>query len=58
MEFDHLVEILKDEQVFETGLLLADDVDPNHIHRQLTRWTNAGKIYQLRRGLYALAPPY
>ena len=25
-------------------------------HRQ--RWTAAGKLYQLRRGLYALAPPY
>jgi predicted transcriptional regulator of viral defense system len=58
MEFEHLIEIVQDEPVFETGLLLAGDVDPNHIRRQLTRWTNAGKIYQLRRGLYALAPPY
>ena len=58
MEFDTLVEIVQDEPVFETGLLLAGDVDPNHIRRQLTRWTNAGKIYQLRRGLYTLAPPY
>jgi predicted transcriptional regulator of viral defense system len=58
MDFERLVEIVQDEPVFETGLLLAGDVDPNHIRRQLTRWTNAGKIYQLRRGLYALAPPY
>lgn len=58
MVFERLVEIAQDEPVFETGLLLAGDVDPNHIRRQLTRWTNSGRILQLRRGLYALAPPY
>jgi len=58
MEYQRLVEIVQDEPVFETGLLLAGEVDPNNIRRQLTRWTNAGRIYQLRRGLYALAPPY
>jgi len=25
---------------------------------QLTRWVNKGHIYQLRRGLYSIAPPY
>jgi len=58
MEFDRLVEIVGVEPVFETGLLLAGDVDPNHVRRQLTRWTNAGRLHQLRRGLYALAPPF
>jgi predicted transcriptional regulator of viral defense system len=58
MEFERLAEIVRDEPVFETGLLLAGDVDPNHIRRQLSRWTNAGRLYQLRRGLYALAPPF
>ena len=58
MEFGRLVEIVEDEPVFETGLLLAGDVDPNNVRRQLTRWTNAGRLYQLRRGLYTLAPPY
>ena len=58
MEYDRLVEIVGDEPVFETGLLLAGDVDPNHVRRQLTRWTKAGRLYQLRRGLYALAPPF
>jgi predicted transcriptional regulator of viral defense system len=58
MEFEKLVTITQNEPVFETGVLLAGDVDPNHIRRQLTRWTNAGRIIQLRRGLYALAPPY
>ncbi|MEJ2300200.1 MAG: hypothetical protein P8Y14_01705 [Anaerolineales bacterium] len=58
MEFSHLLEIVRDEPVFETGLLLAGDVDPSSIRRQLSRWKDAGKIYQLRRGLYALAPPF
>lgn len=58
MEFEQLVEIVNGEPAFETGLLLAGNVDPNHIRRQLSRWVNAGRIYQLRRGLYSLAPPY
>ena len=58
MDFNRLLEIVQDEPVFETGLLLAGDVDPNYIRRQITRWAKAGKIYQLRRGLYTLAPPY
>ena len=53
-----MLEIVGNEPVFRTGLLLAGDVDPVHIRRQLGRWAKAGKVYQLRRGLYALAPPY
>lgn len=58
MEFTELVEIIRDEPVFETGLLLAGDANPRDIRRQLSRWRQAGKIYQLRRGLYCLAPPF
>jgi hypothetical protein len=58
MNFQRLVEIVGDEPVFETGLLLAGDVDPADMRRQLSRWTKAGRVYQLRRGLYALAPPF
>lgn len=58
MEFTELLEIVGDEPVFETGLLLAGDVDPANVRRQLSRWTASGWIYQLRRGVYALAPPY
>ncbi|MBS1252768.1 MAG: hypothetical protein MAG451_01810 [Anaerolineales bacterium] len=58
MTFDELLEIVGNEPVFETSLLLAGDVDPQNVRRQLSRWTKAGKLYQLRRGLYALAPPY
>jgi hypothetical protein len=58
MHFARLLEIVGDEPVFETALLLAGDVNPDDIRRQLSRWVAAGRLYQLRRGLYALAPPY
>ncbi len=58
MQFARLLEIVGDEPVFETALLLAGDVDPDGIRRQLSRWVAAGCLYQLRRGLYALAPPF
>ena len=58
MEFTHLIEVVGDEPIFETGLLLAGDVDPSDVRRQLSRWVKAGRLYQLRRGLYALAPPF
>ena len=58
MEFSKLLEIVGDEPVFGTGFLLAGDVDPANIRRQLSRWTKMGRVYQLRRGLYALAPPF
>jgi predicted transcriptional regulator of viral defense system len=58
MEFTNLVKIAGEEPVFETGLLLSGNVDPTDVRRQLSRWKNARKIYQLRRGLYCLAPPF
>jgi len=58
MEFTRLIEIVGDEPVFETGLLLTGDVDPNDVRRQLSRWVKAERLYRLRRGLYALAPPF
>ncbi|MBN2361561.1 MAG: type IV toxin-antitoxin system AbiEi family antitoxin domain-containing protein [Deltaproteobacteria bacterium] len=58
MKFESLLRIAGNEPLFETGLLLAGDVDAADLRRQLSRWVNAGKLVQLRRGLYALAPPY
>jgi len=58
MEFAELLEIVGEEPVFETGLLMAGNANRRDIHRQLSRWRQAGKIYQLRRGLYSLAPPF
>ncbi|GFP22333.1 hypothetical protein HKBW3S06_01560, partial [Candidatus Hakubella thermalkaliphila] len=58
MEFTRLVEIVGDEPVFEASLLRAGNVNPGDVRRQLPRWTAGGRLYQLRRGLYALAPPF
>ncbi len=58
MEFSELLQIVGDEPVFETGLLLAGGVRSKDVRRQLSRWVAAGRVLQLRRGLYALAPPF
>jgi len=58
MKFEDLLALVKNQPVFETGLLLAGTVDPNHVQRQLSRWVRSGRIRQLRRGLYTLAAPY
>jgi hypothetical protein len=58
MKFDALLEAVGEEPVFGTGWLLAGDVDPGDVRRQLSRWAEAGRIHQLRRGLYALASPF
>jgi len=58
MKFERLQQIVGNEPVFETGLLLAGDVDPASVRRQLSRLVASGRLLQLRRGLYALAPPY
>lgn len=58
MKFDQLLRIVGDEAIFESGLLLAGDADPADVRRQLSRWRRGGRLVQLRRGLYALAPPY
>jgi predicted transcriptional regulator of viral defense system len=58
MKFESLLTLVRDQPVFETGLLLAGNVDSNDVRRQLSRWVRSGRIVQLRRGLYTLAPPY
>lgn len=58
MEYSELVEIIRDEPIFDTRLLLAGNADPRAIRHQLSRWKQAGKIYQVCRSLYCLAPPF
>lgn len=58
MTFAELLEIVEDEPVFETGLLLAGRGHEPGLPAQLSRWSASGKLFRLRRGLYALAPPY
>lgn len=58
MRFEELVVAVADEPVFETGLLLAGPGDPDNVRRQLSRWVRGGRVQRMRRGLYALAPPW
>ena len=58
MEFGKLLALVGEEPVFETALLLAGEVSPEGVRLQLSCWTKSGRLYQLRRGLYALAPPF
>ncbi len=47
-----------DQPVFSTGFLLTGDAKPRDVALQLSRWVKAGRLVQLRRGLYTLAQPY
>jgi predicted transcriptional regulator of viral defense system len=58
VKWESLLEVVGDQPLFETGFLLAGDVDPADVRRQLSRWVTRGHLVQLRRGLYTLAPPY
>jgi len=58
MELSELLEIVEDEPVFETGLLMAGRAHEPGLPAQLSRWSASRKLFRLRRGLYALAPPY
>ncbi|MEW6716102.1 MAG: hypothetical protein AB1345_01165 [Chloroflexota bacterium] len=58
MKFEELLTSTSKYPVFETGLLLAGAVDPNDVRRQLSRWVRAGRVIQLRRGLYTLTILY
>ena len=58
MKFERLLEIVGNEPVFEPALLLAGEISPAAVRLQISRWSQAGKIIQLRSGLYALSPPY
>ena len=58
MDFADLLGSVEKEAVFEPGRLLALDADLERVQRQLARWVKSGRLYHLRRGLYALAPPF
>jgi predicted transcriptional regulator of viral defense system len=58
MEFAELLQLVGREPVFETGFLLAGERNPDSLRRRLTDWVRAGRLIQLRRGLYSLALPY
>jgi predicted transcriptional regulator of viral defense system len=54
MRWQQLQQIVKDQPLFETSLLLAGDSTRQQVQRRLTDWTKAQKVVQLRRGIYTL----
>ena len=58
MYFQQVVPHLRNLPLFDSGQLYAGNDNPQQVQRQLTDWANSGKVIQLRRGLYTLAPPY
>jgi predicted transcriptional regulator of viral defense system len=58
MNWPNLLTLLRGSTLFEASMLLAGPDSPAEIRRQLSRWVASGRLLQLRRGLYALAPPF
>ncbi len=58
MHFQQVATQLTKLPLFESGLLYAWADNPQQVQRQLADWVRAGKVVQLRRGLYTLAPPH
>lgn len=58
MYFQQVVQKLANVHLFESGHLYAGADNPQQVQRQLADWVRAGKIVQLRRGLYTAAQPY
>jgi predicted transcriptional regulator of viral defense system len=58
MYFRQVVHRLAKLPVFESGHLYAGAGNRRQVQRQLADWARAGKVIQLRRGLYTVASPY
>lgn len=58
MKWEDLLRLVANEPTFSSGLLLSARATRADVEKQLSRWAAAGKLCQLRRGLYTLAEPY
>jgi len=58
MKWEALLALVGREPVFSSAFLLAGEVSAGQVRLQLSRWVKAGRLLQLRRGLYALAPAW
>lgn len=58
MDINKLAGFVADNPVFSAEILRVGKADPRSVNVQLSRWKKAGKIIQLRRGLYMLNSPY
>jgi predicted transcriptional regulator of viral defense system len=58
MKFEEFIHRTAGLPVIESELLCAGIPDPRALKVQLSRWEKAGKIIQLKRGMYILAKAY
>jgi len=58
MQWTDLLRLVGAEPVFSSALLLAGPTSVPRVRLQLSRWVRAGRLLQLRRGVYALAQPW
>jgi len=58
MKWQDLIVKAGNEPVFTAGFLASGTTRLANVRLQLSRWTRAGKLIQLRRGVYSLADPY
>jgi predicted transcriptional regulator of viral defense system len=58
MKWKDFLNLVHDEPVFTSSILQVGRVSPERIQQQLVRWVKAGRIIQLRRGVYTLAEPF
>ncbi len=58
MKWEDLTAILQGDSVFRTGRLMAGQASAADVRRQVSRWIESGRLIQLRRGVYSVAPRY
>lgn len=58
MKWEELLSLVAREALFTSAFLLAGRVSEAQVRLQLSRWVKSGRLLQLRRGLYSLAPPW
>jgi predicted transcriptional regulator of viral defense system len=58
MKFKELLELIGEEPIFKSSLLMAGNRSALPVRLQLSRWVSEGKILQIKRGLYVVTKPY
>ncbi len=58
MKWNELLRTVGEEPLFHASLLQTGDIPVSRLRLQLSRWVTAGRLLQLRRGVYAIADPY
>ena len=58
MKWEELVKIVGNLPLIEAEILLAGVSNAKTVKVQISRWQKAGKLIQIKRGVYLLTEPY